>query len=159
MAEDKFSTESLKSSQALEEKEANFNLAIEKIKESTVSRQSGRTINIFSNANSFREFGPTAYLFFIFIKKCMVFFAVLTAISLIPVLYNRFAGKEYSEDATGANTAFARTTIGAHSSTSPNQHEAKVVNMIAAALILSSFFIFWLYWKHYLSIQKIILKQ
>lgn len=105
------------------------------------------------------QFGPTPFLFFTFVKKLIMFFFALAVISLIPICYNRMAGTEYSETVVGANVFFARTTIGAHSSASSNQHQAKVVNTFSAAVVLCVFFIFWLYWKHYLSVQKIVLRQ
>jgi hypothetical protein len=103
-----------------------------------------------SDVKKFRQFGAAPYLYFLFIKKCLLLFLVLTLVSLIPMLYNRIAGTAYASTAWGVNVAFARATIGAHTSSAPNHYQAKIINLLTTAISLFALLSFWIYWKHQL---------
>jgi len=75
-----------------------------------------------SDVKTFRRFGAGQYLYFLFIKKCMLLFVVLTLVSLIPITYNRIAGTAYAPTAWGVHVAFAKATIGAHTASASNQY-------------------------------------
>lgn len=75
-----------------------------------------------SSVSRFSLFGPGISLFFTFLKKCLIFFLFLSIASVIPLLYNRIAGTVYASGAVGVNVAFARATVGAHSSTANNHY-------------------------------------
>jgi len=101
-----------------------------------------------SDIKKFRLFGAGPYLYFLFVKNCIVIFAVLGLLSLVPIVYNRIAGTAYSSSSWGLNIALARFTIGAHTAAAFNQYEAKLVNLISACISLVGLICFWIYWKH-----------
>lgn len=103
-----------------------------------------------SDIKELRLFGAGPYLYFLFIKKCVLLCFVLTLVSLIPMVYNRIAGTAYVSTAWGFNVFLARATLGAHTSSSPNHYEAKLINLVSTAISLFVLVCFWVYWKHQL---------
>lgn len=87
---------------------------LEKIEMSKSKNKNGLNLHICCDTRSFSIFGPSVYLYFEFLRKLIILFALLSLLSIIPIAYNASIGSAYSKDAYGITAALAQTTIGSH---------------------------------------------
>lgn len=84
---------------------------------------------------------------FAFLKKAMILFSILAALSLILIFYNFAVGETFPIKAKGVAIAFARASLGSLYADGNVEYRTKTLYEAIVVLIMIAFFCFWLYWR------------
>ena len=74
----------------------------------------GKKISYCIGVDHFKNYGPGIYLFFLFIKKTIFLFCILTVIDLIPLIYNYANGNGFDTSLSSFQVYIAKSMMGNH---------------------------------------------
>lgn len=96
-------------------------------------------------------FSPGIFLFFSFLKKVSILFALLTFVYMFPLLYNYLNGGGFQYAASTFQTAIARMTVGNQHNDGSTQENTidKLFIMLPDSIGVALFLGFCVYWSKY----------
>ena len=129
---------------------ANWKLA-QKVKEDQSNQYlKGEKVPYCVGVDHFKNYGPGIYLFFLFLKKTILLFSILTLVELVPMVYNFVQGDNF--DTSGANfqTYIIKFMTGnlIKDDNGKGELSDKLLNAIPSMVSAVVFFIFYFYWKN-----------
>ncbi len=102
-------------------------------------------------------YGPGIYLFFKFTRTIAMVFAIMAAISIIPITYNYVEGERFNNVEISAQTILSKMSIASHYGTNPEESSSeritesqrnKLMNAIPDMIVTLIMLAFYLYWSY-----------